>query len=113
MDKGNDPFIEEENDPAKCNALDSSVWEVQSLLQHYHPDVAKLPKVLETPALQKAEMDVRRAWQTTYTTMFKAELKRRGPVLEDGEVEPPPALTFVPPTSFVDESGAFSGWEVV
>ena len=112
MDKGNDPFVECEADPAKANALESSLWEVQSLLQHYHPDVAKLPKVLETPALQKAEMDVRRAWQTTYTTMFKAELKRRGPVLEEGEVELPPALTFVPPTAFVDGSGAFSGWEL-
>lgn len=112
MDKGNDPFVEDENDPAKSNALESSLWEVQSLLQHYHPDVAKLPKVLETPALQKAEMDVRRAWQTTYTTMFKAELKRRGPPLEEGEVDPPPALTFVPPTAFVDGSGAFAGWEL-
>jgi U3 small nucleolar RNA-associated protein 19 len=62
MTGAKDPFIEAENDPAKCRALNSSVWEVQSLLQHYHPDVAKLPKILETPALGKAEMDVRRAW---------------------------------------------------
>ena len=35
---------------------ESSLWETQTLLHHYHPDVARLPEVLMTPALKKAEM---------------------------------------------------------
>lgn len=102
-----DPYIHSEQDPAKCNALSSSLWEVQSLLQHYHPDVARLPEVLETPALAKAEMDMRRASQTTYKSLFAAELKRSS---ADEEQTPPPT-TFVPPTALIETgSGAFAGW---
>lgn len=40
-----DPFVETEENPAKCRALDSSLWETQALLHHYHADVARLPQV--------------------------------------------------------------------
>ena len=50
-----------QSDPSLCKAIDSSLWETQMLLNHYHPDVARLPKVLETPALRKNEMNMRRS----------------------------------------------------
>ena len=65
-DAEEDPYTHEEQDPAKCRALESSLWEVQSLEAHYHPDVARLPEILSIPALRKADMDVRRASQTTW-----------------------------------------------
>lgn len=83
-----DPFVALEPDPAKSNALLSSLWEIQSVLNHYHPDVAKLPKVLEIPALGKPEMDVRRAGQATYISLFKAELKRSAAAFEPRTAEP-------------------------
>lgn len=41
-----DPFIDEEPDPLKSQALDSSLWEIQSLQSHYHPQVAALAKII-------------------------------------------------------------------
>lgn len=68
-----DPYDPDEQDPAKCHAMESSLWETQALLSHYYPDVAKLPEVLSTPALRKGEMDMRRAAQRTYATLYTAE----------------------------------------
>ena len=36
---GQDPFLENEEDPAKTNALDSSLWELKSLSNHYYNQV--------------------------------------------------------------------------
>lgn len=45
-DRGsNDPFVAEENDPARANALGSSLWELEALKRHSFPPVAKLVKV--------------------------------------------------------------------
>ena len=41
-----DPFIEEEPNPMQSQALDSSLWEIQSLQSHYHPQVAALAKII-------------------------------------------------------------------
>ena len=41
-----DPFIDEEPDPIQSHALDSSLWEIQSLQSHYHPQVAALAKII-------------------------------------------------------------------
>lgn len=37
-----DPFVEEEEDPSKCEALHSSLWEFTTIKRHYHPVVIKL-----------------------------------------------------------------------
>ncbi|CAK8685331.1 unnamed protein product [Clavelina lepadiformis] len=37
-----DPFQESEEDPAKCNATKSSLWEIAAFSHHYNPDIAKL-----------------------------------------------------------------------
>lgn len=36
---GRDPYRESETDPAKSQAVDSSLWEVKSLCNHYYPQV--------------------------------------------------------------------------
>lgn len=41
-----DPFLPEEADPAKTNAIDSSLWELVQLQSHYHPNIATISKVL-------------------------------------------------------------------
>lgn len=68
-----DPYDPSEPDPANCRAMDSSLWEIQALLHHYYPDVAKLPSVMSTPALRKGEMDMRRAAQRTYSSLYTTE----------------------------------------
>ncbi|CDK25702.1 unnamed protein product [Kuraishia capsulata CBS 1993] len=42
-----DPFDEEEEDPSNTNALKSSIWELQTMMNHYHPNVASLAKILQ------------------------------------------------------------------
>ena len=40
-----DPFVADEDEPAKANALDSSLWELEALKRHSFPPVAKFVKV--------------------------------------------------------------------
>ena len=41
-----DPFDMSELDPMETNAIDSSVWELEALQLHYHPNVATLAKII-------------------------------------------------------------------
>ena len=43
-----DPFVPEEDDPAKAHALESSLWELESLNRYYYPSVSKFVKVFTT-----------------------------------------------------------------
>jgi U3 small nucleolar RNA-associated protein 19 len=40
----NDPYIFDEADPTKCNAMQSSMWELQALEDHYFLNVANFVK---------------------------------------------------------------------
>ena len=42
----NDPFDMSELDPMETNAIESSVWELEALQSHYHPNVATLAKII-------------------------------------------------------------------
>lgn len=41
----NDSYNHLEDDPMKCNALQSSLWEMQTLQNHFAPNVATLAKI--------------------------------------------------------------------
>lgn len=41
-----DPFLMAEQDPLLTNAIESSVWELETLQSHYHPNVATLAKII-------------------------------------------------------------------
>ena len=41
-----DPFRQNESDPMKTDALESSLWEIQMLQSHYHPNVATISKII-------------------------------------------------------------------
>jgi len=41
-----DPFDMHEDDPMQTNALESSLWELECLRRHYHPNVASLAGIL-------------------------------------------------------------------
>eukprot|EP00041_Stephanoeca_diplocostata_P015232 m.289644 g.289644 ORF g.289644 m.289644 type:complete len:698 (+) comp19970_c0_seq1:186-2279(+) len=137
-----DPFVETEENPAKCRALDSSLWETQALLQHYHADVARLPQVLSAPALRLGEMDMRRAAQGSYATMYHAERQRtpqaevadcasddeesadrngvdnfgnrtsKGATMRTSRKGSAVPLAFVAPTALFSECQAFQQWAV-
>lgn len=75
-DTESDPFDADQPDPSKCHALESSLWETTALLSHYFPDVARLPKVLETPYLRKHDMNMARAASSTYASLLEVSAER-------------------------------------
>ncbi|XP_038054848.1 nucleolar complex protein 4 homolog [Patiria miniata] len=85
-----DPYIMAETDPAKCRAMDSSLWEMQTLKSHYHPGVATAAAWIDRP-LPKEEWDV-----SEYLELSTAEMigwvankkMRTAPI----EFEPPKGL---------------------
>ena len=42
----NDPFLMGELDPTMTEALESSLWEIETLQSHYHPNVAIIAKII-------------------------------------------------------------------
>lgn len=52
-----DPFLMDERDPVQSNALESSLWEIESLQQHVMPSIAQAAKVIFNP-LPKVEWNL-------------------------------------------------------
>jgi hypothetical protein len=42
---GEDPYVMSENDPSKCRAAESSLWEINTLTTHYCSIVVRMAKV--------------------------------------------------------------------
>ena len=49
-----DPFREEESNPMETDALESSLWEIQMLQSHYHPNVATIAKLISEQFTKQA-----------------------------------------------------------
>ena len=43
---GEDPFRMDEQDPMETDAIESSLWEIHTLQDHYHPNVATIAKII-------------------------------------------------------------------
>ncbi|XP_073727463.1 nucleolar complex protein 4 homolog isoform X1 [Misgurnus anguillicaudatus] len=71
-----DPYVMEEEDPAQCHALESSLWEIQTLQKHYHPDVAKAAMVINEP-LSEAEDDISKLLELSTFELMERELKAK------------------------------------
>lgn len=62
---GSDPYIFDEKDPLKSNALNSSLWELVSLKQHILPKVSKSVNFL-FKKLPQIEWDVSELLDDSY-----------------------------------------------
>nr|XP_027807803.1 nucleolar complex protein 4 homolog isoform X1 [Marmota flaviventris] len=82
-----DPYDPEEEDPAKSRALESCLWELQTLQQHYHPEVSRAASVINQ-VLSVAEVSIAPLLELSAYEVFEQDLKRKGP-------EPVP-LEFIP-----------------
>uniref|UniRef100_A0A665X851 CCAAT-binding factor domain-containing protein n=1 Tax=Echeneis naucrates TaxID=173247 RepID=A0A665X851_ECHNA len=69
-----DPYLMDEEDPAHCRALESSLWEVKTLQKHYHPDVAKTATLINTP-LSEQEDDISEVLELTTFELMERDLK--------------------------------------
>lgn len=71
-----DPYIEDEKDPAASRALDSSLWELQILQNHVLPRVANAAHFINNP-LPSVEWNLSSLLDYTSDNMFAAELKKK------------------------------------
>lgn len=63
-----DPFDPEEKDPMLTNALDSSLWELASHVNHYHPSVSTLANIFRE-AFRKPNYTLEDFLDHTYGTV--------------------------------------------
>lgn len=84
-----DPYIMEERDPIKSNAILSSLWELQTLQTHVLPSIATAARFINDP-LPSVEWDLSEVLGKTSDDMFDREIKKRSKEI---------ALTFERPTS--------------
>ncbi|KAG6522417.1 hypothetical protein ZIOFF_019557 [Zingiber officinale] len=73
---GTDPFDDNESDPAKSNAMRSSLWEIETLRHHYSPAVSRFVASLEndlTVRAKTSEVTVADFASGSYATVFRDE----------------------------------------
>ncbi|KAJ3295884.1 hypothetical protein HK104_002224 [Borealophlyctis nickersoniae] len=80
-----DPYNFDEPDLAKCGAMESCLWELQTLKNHYLPSVSGLARIFEE-SLAKPEYDLEDFLDHSYNTLFESETKKKRP--EEGAAAP-------------------------
>ncbi|KAM9841418.1 nucleolar complex protein 4 homolog [Aulostomus maculatus] len=70
-----DPYLMDEDDPAHCRAVESSLWEIKTLQKHFHPDVAKAAMLINSPLKQK-EDDISEVLEMTTYEVMERDLKQ-------------------------------------
>jgi U3 small nucleolar RNA-associated protein 19 len=96
-----DPFDPTQPDPMLTNAIDSSVWELHSLQDHWHPNVATLAKILGEQ-FTKREYQLEDFLDHTYESLLSAELGKEMKKVPEVEWE-------IPRRIVTDEGGGLNG----
>ncbi|KAJ6129575.1 hypothetical protein N7512_002355 [Penicillium capsulatum] len=68
-----DPFDPAETNPTLTKAIDSSIWEIESLQSHYHPNVAAIARIISEQFTKQA-YNLEDFLDHTYQGMAQAEL---------------------------------------
>lgn len=79
-----DPFDMEEEDPMQTGAIESSLWEIETLQSHYHPNVATLAKII-SEQFTKRSYNLEDFLDQSYTVILNTELGKelkKTPVVE-------------------------------
>eukprot|EP01104_Vermistella_antarctica_P017332 TRINITY_DN6126_c0_g1_i1.p1 TRINITY_DN6126_c0_g1~~TRINITY_DN6126_c0_g1_i1.p1 ORF type:complete len:338 (-),score=152.49 TRINITY_DN6126_c0_g1_i1:166-1044(-) len=74
--EGFDRFDATEKDPAKCNALQSSLWEITALRKHSDPSVVRLSSIFEG-SLEKKLYNLTDFAELSYHTEFAKYIRKR------------------------------------
>jgi len=75
-DVSGDPYLVEESNMTRCNALDSSLWEIKTLQSHVLPEVAHTAKFIDRD-LPKMEWDTSQDLELSLEDMLEKEMKRK------------------------------------
>lgn len=79
-----DPFLQDESDPMKTHAVDSSLWELEQMQSHYHPNVATIAKII-SEQFTKHSYNMEDFLDHSYASLLEAEMAKevkKGPVVE-------------------------------
>ncbi|KAJ3442744.1 nucleolar complex protein 4 [Anaeramoeba flamelloides] len=71
-----DPFIFEEPNPLKSNAISSSLWEIRSLRAHYFPHVSRFATILENTAQIKEKYQIQKLLKFNNDLLFNSEFSQ-------------------------------------
>lgn len=100
-----DAFDSETDDPEQAQALQSSLWELEALSQHYYPAVVTMAKSIgREDELQTPLHDITDFLSHTYKSLFEQERKRKS------TKKFKPSLTFVQPEGLFLTDDVFAGF---
>lgn len=71
-----DPFEVEELNPLKTNAINSSLWELEPLMNHYHPNVSTLAQIFKNP-FTKPHYNLEDFLDWSYKSLLDLEQNRK------------------------------------
>ncbi|XP_021922554.1 nucleolar complex protein 4 homolog A isoform X2 [Zootermopsis nevadensis] len=71
-----DPYIMEERDPLKSQAIESSLWELHALQNHILPSIATAAKFINMP-LPSVEWDMSKILENSADDIFEKEMKKK------------------------------------
>jgi U3 small nucleolar RNA-associated protein 19 len=92
-----DPFVAQEADPTLTRALESSLWEIETLQSHYHPNVAAIARII-SQQFTKQSYNMEDFLDYSYQGMLLAELGT-----EEKPFRKPPVVEFqIPKRIFTD-----------
>ncbi|KAM9891459.1 hypothetical protein OXX69_012301, partial [Metschnikowia pulcherrima] len=72
----NDTFDDSEKNPLNTGAMGSSLWELETLMSHYHPNVATLAKMFGEP-FRKPSYNMEDFLDWSYLTLLESEKTRK------------------------------------
>lgn len=81
-----DPFDVNETNPELSNAIDSSLWELETLMNHYHPNISSLAKIFSQP-FRKMSYNIEDFLDWSYDSLLEAESSRKLKILPTLEYE--------------------------
>ncbi|KAF3481996.1 nucleolar complex protein 4 [Arthroderma uncinatum] len=76
-----DPFDALEPNPTLTNAIDSSLWEIETLQSHYHPNTAALAKII-SEQFTKQQYNVEDFLDLSYQALLSTELGKEEKALK-------------------------------
>lgn len=71
-----DTFKEYETDPLITGAMGSSLWELETMMSHYHPNIATLAKIFKEP-FRKPNYNMEDFLDWTYVSLLESEKNRK------------------------------------
>ncbi|KAG5421646.1 NOC4 [Candida metapsilosis] len=71
-----DPFDNLETNPLNTQAIKSSLWELETLMSHYHPNIATLAKIFGEP-FRKPNYNMEDFLDWSYQSLLETEKSRR------------------------------------